>query len=117
MKGCKTDLTPYRDMGISMSARSKIFKKFAVSKYNHQALTNGFIKRERRRIEGIAGSFIWAGRNERIARKQLHNKVEDGGLDLKNLECEEVNYRSKYLRRLQDSNHPAKELGEMVLGS
>lgn len=102
-------------MEISVFTPAKIFNQLVVGKYNHQALTNEFTKKERRKLEGITGAFIRTSGSERTARKQFFNKVETRGLKLKNLEFEETDYRLKYLRRLQESTHPAKELGEMVL--
>lgn len=110
--GIRERLEPYRRMDKSVYARAKNFNSVAMTTYAQQALTNNFRKKGKVKRNYTYGKI----KMKVYQKKQLYSDVEKGELGLKNINCEETNYRAQMIGRLQRSKDPGKEFNEIALG-
>ena len=96
-----------------------IIKTFVISKFNHLFISlpspDSMTIRE---ISDMLFKFVWGGKPDKIARRQICRPYIDGGLKMINLQKYIFALKSTWIRRLNtDQNAPWSHLAKFILGS
>ena len=99
-----------------MFGKVTVIKSLALSKLTYYLINlprppNNFLEK----ITQECFNFIWNGKRDRIKRKVMVKKVEDGGVEMIDINCFEKALKLTWMKRILQPRNIWKNLGPKIL--
>lgn len=98
-------LKNWKKRKLTLLGKSVIIQSLVIAKITFLANTIGMDSTTIKILEKMIYNFIWEGKPDKIKRNVMIGTLEQGGSNVRNIECHIDVLRIAWIKRLLDSSH------------